>query len=219
MDKKQVIGIDVSSQKLNLHFLDNGADFEIANTQESINSFLKQKKLSAKNCIFGAESTGRCHLVCQDTLVRQNFEELALDKKEITKEEELIQSFPGFGSRLAAIVSTETGGFSRFPTSTQFKAYVGIDPKVTQSGGSLKTGKITKRGNAPLRTAFYLAAQVARCHDPELKEFYQKKKAEGKPTRSAIIAVARKLCERVFAIVKRGTPYEVRKINSQPALT
>src|SRR3989339_49525 len=74
MDKKQVIGIDVSSQKLNLHFLDNGADFEIANTQESINSFLKQKKLSAKNCIFGAESTGRCHLVCQDTLVRQNFE-------------------------------------------------------------------------------------------------------------------------------------------------
>jgi len=327
MDKKQVIGIDVSSQKLNLHFLDNGADFEIANTQESINSFLKQKKLSAKNCIFGAESTGRCHLVCQDTLVRQNFEfklinpiltgkriassirkkktdrndakfiaqlvsqgegrvidvkqldvtkktllrtrtsivnqrtgikiilkelnmvknsrdnkikqaiksleklidnmdkcvqnveELALDKKEITKEEELIQSFPGFGSRLAAIVSTETGGFSRFPTSTQFKAYVGIDPKVTQSGGSLKTGKITKRGNAHLRTAFYLAAQVARCHDPELKEFYQKKKAEGKPTRSAIIAVARKLCERVFAIVKRGTPYEVRKINSQPALT
>src|SRR3989339_331878 len=203
MDKKQVIGIDVSSQKLNLHFLDNGADFEIANTQESINSFLKQKKLSAKNCIFGAESTGRCHLVCQDTLVRQNLEfklinpiltgkriassirkkktdrndakfiaqlvsqgegrvidvkqldvtkktllrtrtsivnqrtgikiilkelnmdknvqnveELALDKKEITKEEELIQSFPGFGSRLAAIVSTETGGFSRFPTST-----------------------------------------------------------------------------------------------------
>ena len=120
---------------------------------------------------------------------------------------------------MAAIVSTETGGFSRFPTSTQFKAYVGIDPKVTQSGGSLKTGKITKRGNAHLRTAFYLAAQVARCHDPELKEFYQKKKAEGKPTRSAIIAVARKLCERVFAIVKRGTPYEVRKINSQPALT
>ena len=48
----------------------------------------------------------------------QNVEELALDKKEITKEEELIQSFPGFGSRLAAIVSTETGGFSRFPTST-----------------------------------------------------------------------------------------------------
>src|SRR3989339_71717 len=296
MDKKQVIGIDVSSQKLNLHFLDNGADFEIANTQESINSFLKQKKLSAKNCIFGAESTGRCHLVCQDTLVRQNFEfklinpiltgkriassirkkktdrndakfiaqlvsqgegrvidvkqldvtkktllrtrtsivnqrtgikiilkELNMVKnsrdKKITKEEELIQSFPGFGSRLAAIVSTETGGFSRFPTSTQFKAYVGIDPKVTQSGGSLKTGKITKRGNAHLRTAFYLAAQVARCHDPELKEFYQKKKAEGKPTRSAIIAVARKLCERVFAIVKRGTPYEVRKINSQPALT
>lgn len=325
MEKKQIIGIDVSSQKLNLHFLGIGSDFEIANTPEAIYSLLKQENLGAENCVFGAESTGRCHLVCQETLVKKNFEfrlinpiltgkriavsirkkktdrndakfiaqlvsqgegriigseqldvtkktllrtrtsivnqrtgikiilkelnmaknngkikqaaksleklienmdkcvqnieELALDKSKETKEERLIQSFPGFGPRLAAIVATETGGFSRFSTSTQFKAYVGIDPKVTQSGGSLRTGRITKRGNAHLRTAFYLAAQVARCHDPELKEFYQKKKSEGKPTRVAIIAVARKLCERVFAIVKKGTPYEIRQVESQSALT
>lgn len=324
MEKIQIIGIDVSSQKLNLHFLDTGADYEIPNTPEAIHSFLKQNNLNSGNSVFGAESTGRCHLICQEVLVRNNFEfrlinpiltgkriassirkkktdrndakfiaqlvaqgegriinikqldvtrktllrtrtsivnqrtgikiilkelsmvknnskikqavrsleklidnmdkcvlsveELALDKNEITKDEQLIQSFPGFGIRLAAIVSTETGDFSRFSTATQFKAYVGIDPKVTQSGGSLKTGKITKRGNAHLRTAFYLAAQVARNHDPELKAFYQKKKAEGKPTRVAIIAVARKLCERVFAVIKKGTPYEIRQVDSQLTL-
>lgn len=135
----------------------------------------------------------------------------ALNKELETENEELIRSIPGFATQLSAIVSCEVGDFKRFPTATQFKAYVGIDPKVTQSGGSLRTGKITKRGNVHLRSAFYLAAQVARCHDPELKEFYQKKKLEGKPTRVAIIAVARKLCERVFAVIKKGEPYEIRQ--------
>lgn len=324
MKQKQVIGIDVSSKKLNLHFLGTTLDFEIPNTRESVCDFLKQEKLNAENCVFGAESTGRYHLICQEVLVTkgfgfklinpiltgkkiatsirkkktdkndakliaqiisqgegrvvtlsqldvtrrtllrtrrgvvnqrtavkiilkelkmvnangkvntamksleklilnmnkcvENIEALALDKNETTKDEKLIQSFPGFGTRLSAIVSVETGDFSRFPTATQYKAYVGIDPKVMQSGESLRMGRITKRGNAHLRTAFYMAAQVARCHDPELREFYLKKKAEGKMTRVAIIAVARKLCERVFAVVKRGTPYEIRQLESQIAL-
>jgi transposase len=128
-----------------------------------------------------------------------------------TNEEKLIRSIPGFAATLSAIVSSEVGDFGRFPSATQFKAYVGIDPKVVQSGDSLKNGKITKRGNVHLRSAFYLAAQVARCHDPELKAFYQKKKGEGKPTRVAICAVARKLCERVYAVVTEGRPYEIRR--------
>ena len=89
---------------------------------------------------------------------------------------------------------------------------MGIDPKVTQSGSMLITGKITKRGNPHLRSAFYLAAQVARQHDPELKAFYEKKKNEGKPTRVAIVAVARKLCERVYSVVTKGKPYEIRQV-------
>lgn len=324
MRKKQIIGIDVSSKKLNLHILEANSDFEIANDAQSFRRFAKDQKLNSKNCVIGAESTSRYHLICQNisvssglefrllnpiltnkkitnsirkkktdrndakfiaqlinqgegriitedqldttkkTLLRtrtgivnqrsgikvmiqelkrveknkkivsaitslekmvkhmdkcvEAVENQALDKSETTKEEELIQTLPGFAERLSAIVATETGDFSRFPTATQFKAYVGIDPKVIQSGGSLRTGRITKRGNVHLRTAFYLAAQVARCHDPELKAFYQKKKSEGKPTRVAIIAVARKLCERVFAVVKKGTPYEIRQIKSQPAL-
>jgi transposase len=128
-----------------------------------------------------------------------------------TATEDLIKTIPGFATTLAGVVSTEVGDFTRFPSSAQFKAYVGIDPKVTQSGGSLHTGHITKRGNVHLRSAFYLAAQVARNHDPELKAFYQKKIAEGKPTRVAIVAVARKLCERVYAVVTKGVPYQIKQ--------
>lgn len=127
------------------------------------------------------------------------------------KQEKLIRTIPGFAVNLSAIVSSEVGDFNRFPSATQLKAYVGIDPKVTQSGDSLKNGRITKRGNVHLRSAFYLAAQVARNHDPELKQFYQKKISEGKPTRVAICAVARKLVERVYAVVTKGIPYEIKQ--------
>lgn len=125
--------------------------------------------------------------------------------------EVLIQSIPGFAMKLSAVIAAETGDFKRFPSATQYKAYVGIDPKVNQSGGSLRTGHITKRGNPYLRHAFYLAAQVSRRYDPELKAFYEKKVAQGKNFRVALCAVARKLCERVYAVATKQTPYIIRQ--------
>lgn len=144
----------------------------------------------------------------------KKLEEEAL-KQEQTRDEKLIQSIPGFADLLSATVSSEVGNFSRFPSSRQFKAYVGIDPRVIQSGNSRRYGRITKRGKPNLRSAFYLAAQVARQHDPELKAFFEKKISEGKPFRVAICAVARKLCERVYAVVTKGIAYEIR----QPVLS
>jgi len=145
----------------------------------------------------------------------KELEDNAFNREPATRTEELIQTIPGFATRLSAVVACEVGDFNRFPSATQFKAYVGIDPKVTQSGNSLKTGRITKRGNPHLRSAFYLAAQVARVHDPELKQFFEKKIREGKSFRVAVCATARKLCERVYAIVTKDVPYEIR----QPSLT
>jgi len=140
----------------------------------------------------------------------KELEKEALEQEE-TNDEKLIQSIPGFARLLSATVSSEVGKFNRFPSSRQFKAYVGIDPKVIQSGNSQRYGRITKRGKPNLRSAFYLAAQVARQHDPELKMFFEKKISEGKPFRVAICAVARKLCERVYAVVIKGKPYEIRQ--------
>ncbi len=140
-----------------------------------------------------------------------DLEGYALNGK-ISNDEKLIQSIPGFATKLSAVIVSEVGDFNRFPSATQFKAYVGIDPKITQSGQSFHMGKITKRGNPYLRTAFYLAAQVSRQHDPELKQFYEKKRAEGKAFRVAICAVARKLCERVYAVVTKQQMYEIRQV-------
>lgn len=171
--------------------------------------WLKKLKWSVqiKQAIVSLEKLEEQISQCVDEL-----EDLSLNKDSITETEELISSIPWFAIKLSAIVSTEVWDFERFPTATQFKAYVWIDPKVTQSWWYLKTWKITKRWNPHLREAFYLAAQVARQHDPELIEFYNKKMNEWKHFKVAICAVARKLCERVYSVVKRWIPYEKREL-------
>lgn len=130
--------------------------------------------------------------------------------KEQDKQEEIIDSIPGCGVKLAAIISTESGDITRFPSSRQFKAYVGIDPKVKQSGQSSYTGRITKSGNSNLRHALFMAASISRIHDPDMRDFYEKKRSEGKSYRHAVCAVSRKLCERIYAIVTKNEMYQVR---------
>jgi len=130
------------------------------------------------------------------------------------RQEEIISSHPGCGQKLSVIISTEAGDIKRFPSAKQLKAYAGIDPRVIQSGKMDKRGRMTKRGNPFLRQALFLAAFVASNHDPELKEYYQKKRAEGKSHIHAVCTVARKLCERIYATVSQDRLYEVRGLST-----
>jgi len=131
-------------------------------------------------------------------------------QEKLDHQEEIIASHVGCGEKLSAIISAEAGDIKRFPSPKQFKAYAGIDPKVIQSGQKDVKGKMTKRGNSLLRQALYLAAFVASVHDPELRQYYLKKRSEGKSHTHAVCTVARKLCERIYATVTQDRMYEVR---------
>jgi len=121
----------------------------------------------------------------------------------------LLMSIPGIGVTIASTLITEIGDITRFPSGKSLVAYAGLDPKVKQSGQSLHHNtKITKRGSPYLRQSLYIAAYIAARHDPELKEYWQKKTAEGKRYKEATVATARKMIYRVYAVWKRGTPYE-----------
>lgn len=132
----------------------------------------------------------------------------------INNQEKIINSHIGCGEKLSAIISTEAGNIARFPSAKQFKAYAGIDPRVIQSGQMDKRGKMTKRGNSTLRQALYLAAFTASNHDPELREYYQKKRSEGKSHTHAVCTVARKMCERIYSTVTQNRMYEPAKTSN-----
>jgi transposase len=121
---------------------------------------------------------------------------------------DLLSSIPGIGETLASVFIAEIGDINRFPNQKTLVAYAGLDPKVRQSGYTLKRNtRLTKRGSPYLRRAAYIASSIAQRHDPELREYYEKKRNEGKRYKEATVANARHILNRIYAVWKRQTPY------------
>lgn len=122
-----------------------------------------------------------------------------------------ITTIPGIADVNAAVILGEIGDISRFSNASKLAAYAGIDASVSQSGEFKSTNnKMSKRGSPYLRKALFQAALIAAFHDPVFSAFYQKKRNEGKHHLTAIGAVARKLCNTIFAVLKNNTPYQIQ---------
>lgn len=120
-----------------------------------------------------------------------------------------LQTIPGIGPYIASSLIAEIQTMGRFPSAHTLVAYAGLDPKIRQSGHTLNsTGRLTKRGSSHLRRSIFIAANIARQHDPNLKVLYNKKRAEGKPYTVATIVVARKLLAIVRAVWLSGKAYD-----------
>jgi len=120
----------------------------------------------------------------------------------------LLTSIPGVGPTIADILIAEIGSIDRFHSGKSLVAFAGIDPRVKQSGQSLKRNtRITKRGSPHLRHILYFATVVAQLHYKEFRDHFLKKTAEGKTYTEATLSGARKLTYRIYAVWKRRTPY------------
>lgn len=122
--------------------------------------------------------------------------------------EPLALTIPGASYATGAQIVSEIGDVSRFRNAPALVSYAGLNSSVSQSGQFDSGGPITKHGSPYLRRALWLAANRARQYDPGLRAFYDKKRAEGKPHRVAVTAVARKLCRIVFAVMRDQVPYD-----------
>lgn len=125
----------------------------------------------------------------------------------LEKVEPLVLTIPGISYTTGAQIVSEIGDVSRFRNASALVSYAGLNSSVSQSGKfDSGGGPITKHGSPYLRRAVWLAAGRACQHDPKLRAFYEKKRAEGKPHRVAVTAVARKLCHVVFAVMRDQAP-------------
>lgn len=123
--------------------------------------------------------------------------------------EPMILTIPGVSTATGAQIVAEIGDVSRFKNAASIVKYAGLNSGVNQSGEfEAKGSPITKVGSPYLRRAMWLAAEGARKSDPKLREFYEKKRLEGKPHRVAVTAVARKLCHVVYAVMRDQAPYD-----------
>ena len=123
--------------------------------------------------------------------------------------EPLILTIPGVSVALGSQIVAEIGDVRRFRSAASIVKYAGLNSGVSQSGQFEAQGPpITKVGSAHLRRAMWLAADSARRYDPNLRAYYERKRAEGKCHRVAVTAVARKLCHIVYAVMRDQAPYD-----------
>jgi transposase len=120
-----------------------------------------------------------------------------------------IQSIPGIGKKTALMLIVISAGFKKFSNSKQLCSYIGLSPRIFESGTSVKgKSRITKMGMSKLRSMLYLCAWSAKRYNETCKSMYDRLVAAGKPKKVALIAVANKLLKQCFAI---GTSNETFK--------
>lgn len=123
----------------------------------------------------------------------------------------LLKSIKGIGLIIGAYLLVYTNGFTAFEKSRQFACYIGIAPFPYQSGSSIRRpDQVSYLANKRLKALISTAATVATCHDPEFKIFFDRQTARRKDEGWIYNAIKNKIIHRVFAVVKRGTPYVVR---------
>src|SRR3954463_471015 len=111
---------------------------------------------------------------------------------------------PGLGVRTAIKLLTIVGDGSAFPTAAHLAAYAGLAPVTRRSGSSIKGETRSQRGHHALKSALFLSAFAA-LGDPDSRAYYDRKRAAGKRHNAALICLARRRTDVIFARLRAGT--------------
>ncbi len=121
---------------------------------------------------------------------------------------ELLQSINGIGPIIAATMVVTTENFCSFMDARKYACYCGVAPFEHQSGTSIRgKTRVNAMANKRIKSLISNGANSAILCDPELKLYYQRKRAEGKAYGTVLNAVKNKLIQRAFAVIKRRSPY------------
>ena len=124
-----------------------------------------------------------------------------------------IKTIPGIGNILGATIIGEIGDINKFGNAKKLVAFAGLDPITNQSGKfENKSGHISKRGSPQLRSALFMAANVARQNDKNFRNYYNDKIERGKHYYSAVNATAAKLLRVMYWVLKNDKEYKVQSV-------
>jgi transposase len=126
----------------------------------------------------------------------------------INKQFYLITSIKGVGRQTALFVIAYTKCFTAFDTWRKFASYAGTAPFPYTSGTSIKgKSRVSNLANKKVKALLNMCARSAITCNPEMKIYFQNRKAKGKNGMSTMNIIRNKLISRMFAVIKRGTPY------------
>jgi len=148
------------------------------------------------------------YLTKQIKNIELEMKQIIKEKQELNQLYNLIVSVKGIGNQTSLFIITTTNGFTKFESWRKYASYCGIAPFPNTSGTSIRgRTKVSNLGNKKLKSLFDLCAKSAIQNNPEMKIYYHKRLEQGKNKMSTINIIRCKLMARVFAAVKRQTPY------------
>ena len=163
----------------------------------------------------GLEREEAEHLLKCLELYEGRIEELGKQmEKEAEGDEEIqrLQSVPGVGPKVAFGFVAHVAA-DRFENGAQVSNYLGLVPRVYMSGDTVRYGRITKRGNGYVRALLVQAswAMIRANGGGRLKARYEYMTVEkGISKKKAIVAIARRMAELLYTLMREGTRYEAR---------
>lgn len=139
--------------------------------------------------------------------VEQKLDTIAKENAQVR----LLRSVPGVGIRMSELLVAIIDNPHRFTSSRQVASYAGLTPKQYQSGELTIHGKISKQGDGLLRMLLVEVSWLGLQHNSWVKDlFVRTKRGTAQRNKLAIIAVARRLLVRCWAMLRDGTRWEPR---------
>jgi len=143
----------------------------------------------------------------QEEAVKQELLLLVKEDESLYTRVENIVSVKGLGFITVIKILAETNGFLLFRNIRQLVSYAGLDVIEKESGSFKGKTKISKKGNARIRSALYMPAMTAAVYNSELKTFYNRVNEGRNIKRQGLIAVMRKLLILVYTLWRKNEAY------------
>ena len=121
----------------------------------------------------------------------------------------MLDSIPGIGKVIIPASLAESDGLEKFNHVRELATFIGLAPKETLSGSSIKgKPRLCKIGHTLLRKALYMPALVSIQCNPIMIAFYNRLKDKGKNGKVIVCAIMRKLVHVIFGVLKSGKRYD-----------
>jgi len=140
--------------------------------------------------------------------LEMEIKKLILSDDKLNKTVGLVTSVTGIGKITALHLTIFTNFFTRYDNPKQLACYCGVVPFEYTSGDSIfRKSRVHPMANRTLKKHLHMCALAAINHDPDIREYFQRKVAEGKNKMLVVNNVRNKLVHRVCAVIKRQEPY------------
>jgi transposase len=131
---------------------------------------------------------------------------------------EVIESMPGIGTLLGAEFLAATGGsLEGFASADHLAGYAGLAPVPHDSGRVSGNLHRPRRYNRALNRVFYTSALISVQRNPESRRFYDRKRSEGKHHTQAVLALARRRVNVLWALIRDRRCYQLTPPQAQAA--